>query len=100
MNALVGYKAKEITGTGIIYAPYMPLIKVVPYKKSPDVVFREYVDSDEDMIDIYLSDVLNGNIVGLEQKDGTVVVYRKNVEVTKPLKNRKIFAEKYFTEAI
>lgn len=69
--------------------------------RTTDVIFKEYVDDqDEDMVDKCFSDVLTYPIVGLEQKDGTVVVYKKGQKLTRPLRNKKIFIDKYFTDAI
>mgnify|MGYP005862668477 CR=1 FL=1 len=64
------------------------------------VVFREFIDNDEDMIDHFLGDVMSNHIVGLEEEDGSVTVYKNGLKLKRPLRNKKIFIEKYFAKAI
>ena len=102
---LSGYSGQDIEESEIIYAPYIPLMTVDTYfsKSSSrnEVVFREYTDNDcESMSDRYLNDVLSSHIVGLEQKDGSVVVFKNGTKLKRSLRSRKIFEEKYFIEAI
>ena len=77
---------------------------IILVKHSPEakhkVIFREFIDNGDEMYDIYFSDVWSCYIVGLEQKDGSVVVYKNGVRLSTPVRNRRIFDEKYFTEAL
>lgn len=65
-----------------------------------EVVFHPYIESDEDQVDIYFSDIWTKHIVGLEQKDGSVIVYKNSTKISKPLRNKQIFMKKYFIEAL
>jgi len=78
-----------------------PIILMPNTSTKKQVVFHEYVDKEEmEMYDIYFSDVWSCDIVGLEQKDGSVVVYKKGERFRSGCRNRKIFEEKYFVEAL
>jgi hypothetical protein len=66
-----------------------------------EVVFKNYIhDDNETMTEMYLRYIWTSSIVGLEREDGKVDVFKDGVKLNRPLRNKEIFAEKYFTEAI
>jgi len=76
-----------------------PWIKIFGTVTIPNVVFHSY-ESDENMNDKFLYDLLNARVCGLEREDGMVDVWKKGEQLKRPLRNKQIFKEKYFAEAI
>ncbi len=64
-----------------------------------EVVFKAYVDCDESMLDIYFGIILGSKIVGLEQKDGSILVFN-DTALDKRCSSKEEFEEKYFMEAL
>jgi len=92
-------------GTGILMSPGVYLTEVdystyaawdgavmfVPYTKPED---------GECLLDANLSYVFRYKIIGIEREDGKVDVYKNSEKLKRPLRNKEIFQNKYFTEAI
>jgi hypothetical protein len=97
-DALLGYKGHEFYDTGVIYAPYTPVIKQSTWGPMHEgVYFHEYDPEDENPI---LKTRYRAMVQGFEQEDGTVIVHKKGKELKGRLKNKEAFISKYFTEAV
>jgi len=81
-----------------------PILMVKPFSQSDksDVILHEYEPDkdDESLYERYFSDIWTYKIVGIEQKNGTVIVFKNYTKLSRPLRNKQIFIEKYFTEAL
>ena len=98
-------KGSEFFDVGIVYSPYIPITIQRTIMKREGIGFRSYEEFSKelytgklqhfrfDMLDKYM-------IVGLEMKNGEVMVYEDGKMTPGTIKNREAFNEKYFTESV
>jgi len=101
---IVGYRGSEFTDSGFIYVPYVPVVNQVshPIKKGQHgVIFIPYEKlDDETPFEGHMGAIFSHKVCGIEQHDGTVLVFKNNKLLKRPVRNKEIFEKKYFTEAI
>ena len=87
----MNFKGIEVIGEPVVYGDGRLPMKAVG--------FRPFIHDNSEG-DNRIPMVLTYRIVGFEQEDGSVIIFKNGHKLERPLRNKKIFEEKYFTEAI